>query len=187
MNLPSTQAERYLGIQWVVATIVGWAIGFFVCEAIKPFLYDITHLGGDGLVIGAGIGIAQGLVLRKKLVPMGWWVLVTAVGFGLGKLIGESVAQGMPAAVGHGLSGAVIGASVGLAQWLVLRSHHPRAEAWVLANVAAWAVGWSVISLVEEAEGLSTVVVYLIGGAGAAAAAIITGIVLVWLSRARAA
>jgi hypothetical protein len=187
MKLPSTQAERYLAIQWVVATIVGWGIGFFVCEGLKPFFYDITHLGGDGLIIGASIGIAQGLVVRRRIAPMGWWVLATGVGFGLGKLIGESVAQGMPAAVGHGLSGALIGASVGLAQWLVLRSHNARPEAWVVANVAAWAVGWSVISLVEEAEGLSTLVVYLIGGAGAAAAGIITGIALVWLSRARAA
>jgi purine-cytosine permease-like protein len=76
---------------------------------------------------------------------------------------------------------------VGLAQWLVLRRRHARAEAWVIANVAAWAVGWSVISLVEEAEGLSTARVYLIGGAGAAAAGMITGIALVWLSRTRTA
>jgi hypothetical protein len=187
MDLTRTRSERTLGIQWVVATIVGWAIGFFVCEAIKPFLYDITHLGGDGLVIGAGIGIAQGLVLRKQLAPMGWWVLVSVLGFGLGKFLGEALAQGMPAVVGSGLTGAVIGASVGVAQWLVLRGKVTGAAWWLAANVAGWAIGWSLISLVEDAEGVSTIAVYLVGGVGAAAAGLITGIALVGLSRTRAA
>lgn len=186
MKLASTQPERTLALLWVVATVVGWAVGFFVCEAIKPFLYDITHLGGDGLVIGAGIGIAQGLVLRRQFAPIGWWVLVTAVGFGLGKLIGEAVALGMPELVGHALSGALIGASVGLAQWLVLRRRLPRAEAWVLANVAAWAVGWSVIS-VAEGSAWSTPVVYAVGGFGAGLAGIVTAVALIWISRGRQA
>ena len=53
------------------------------------------------------------------------------------------------------------------------------------ANIVGWAIGWSLISLVAEAEGVSTVMVYLVGGLGAAAAGIITGIALVGLSRTR--
>jgi hypothetical protein len=184
MKLPSTQAERNLAIQWVVATIVGWGIGFFVCEGLKPILYDITHLGGDGLIIGASIGIAQGLVLRR-IAPMGWWVLVSALGFGVGKFLGEAVAQGLAGVVGSALTGAIIGAAVGDAQWLVLRGKVAGARWWVAANIAGWAIGWSLISLVEEAEGVSTVLVYLIGGVGAAAAGIVTAIALVGLSRTR--
>jgi hypothetical protein len=187
MKLPSTQAERYLAIQWVLATIVGWGIGFFVCEGLKPFFYDITPLGGDGLIIGASIGIAQGLVLRRRIAPMGWWVLVTALGFGVGKFLGEAVSGEMPAVVDSLLTGAFIGVSVGAAQWLVLRGKVTGIGWWVAANVVGWALGWSLISLVEGAEGMSTVMVYLIGGAGAAAAGIITGIALVGLSRTRAA
>lgn len=185
MKLPSTQAERYLAIEWVFATIVGWGIGFFVCEGLKPFFYDITHLGGDGLIIGASIGIAQGLVLRRRIAPMGWWVLASALGFGVGKFLGEALAQGMPVVVGSGLAGAIIGASVGATQWLVLRGKAAEAGWWVAANIVGWVIAWSLISLVEGAEGVSTVMVYLIGGAGAAAAGIITGIALVGLSRTR--
>jgi len=187
MKFQLTEAERYLAIEWVLASIVGWGIGFFVCEGLKPFFYDITHLGGDGLIIGAAIGIAQGLVVRRRIAPMGWWVLASALGFGVGKFLGESAAGGMPAVVGSLLAGAIIGASVGVAQWLVLRGKVTGAGWWLAANIAGWAIGWSLISLVEGAEGLSTVVVYLIGGAGAAAAGIITGIALVGLSRTRTA
>jgi hypothetical protein len=187
MKLPSTQAERYLAIEWVLASIVGWGIGFFVCEGLKPFFYDITHLGGDGLIIGAAIGIAQGLVVRRRIAPMGWWVLVSALGFGVGKFLGEAAAGGMPAVVGSLLTGAIIGLSVGVAQWLVLRGKVTGAGWWLAANIVGWAIGWSLISLVEEAEGMSTAMVYLIGGVGAAAAGIITGIALVGLSRTRAA
>ena len=186
MKVQLTQTERNLGLWWVVATVVGWAIGFFVCEALKPFIYDITHLGGDGLVIGASIGIAQGLVLRRRI-GLGWWVLVSSVGFGVGKVLGEAWTQGIPGAVGHGLSGAVIGASIGIAQWLVLRRHVARAEWWVLANIGAWVVGWSLISVAEGSAGLSTVMIYVVGGVGAALAGIITGIALLWVSRPRPA
>ena len=185
MNLTSTSGERNLGIQWVVATVVGWGIGFFLCEALNAFLASFTH--SDGLVIGTAVGVAQGLVLRRRIAPMGWWVLTSAIGFGVGKALGEAVGQGMPAVLGHGLAGAIIGAVVGVAQWLVLRGRVARAEWWVVANVVAWAIGWSVISLVEHAEGTSTLVVYLVGGAGAAMAGIVTGIALIALSRTRPA
>jgi hypothetical protein len=187
MKLQVTQTERYLGLQWVVATTVGWGIGFYVCEALKPFFYDITHIGGDGLIIGASIGIAQGLVLRRRIGSTGWWVLVSSVGFGVGKAAGEAVANGMPTAVAHGLSGAVIGVSVGVAQWLVLRRHVSRAKWWVVTTIAAWAVGWSLISLAEDSAGLSTLMIYVVGGIGAALAGIITGTALIWLWRSRPA
>ena len=177
--LPSTQAERTLALQWVAATTVGWGIGFFVCEAFNAFFASFTH--SDGLVIGAGIGIAQGFVLRRRIAPMGWWILVSVVGFGIGKAVGEAAAQGIPGAVGHGLAGTVIGVVVGMAQWLVLRRRVSRAEWWVLASVVAWAVGWSFISLGAN----STLMVYVVGGLGAAIAGIITGMTLIWLSRTR--
>jgi hypothetical protein len=187
MKVQLTQAERNLGLLWVVATTVGWGIGFFVCEALKPFFYDITHLGGDGLIIGVAIGIAQWLVLRRRIASVGWWWFITSLGFGVGKAAGEAIVQGMPAVIGHALTGAVIGLSVGIAQWLVLRRHVHATEWWLAATIVAWGVGWSLISMVEDAAGLSTLMIYLVGGIGAALAGTITGITLVWLSRPRLA
>ena len=159
---------------------MGWAIGFWVCEAIKPFLYDITHLGGDGLVIGAAIGLTQGIVVsRQRIASVGAWLVISSVGFGLGKFIGEGVTAGVPATVSHVLTGGVIGASIGVVQWLLLRTPgFSRAGWWLVANMAGWAVAWSLISLAEDAETWSTVMVYIVGGLGAGVAGILTGIAL---------
>ena len=187
MKLQLTEPERNLALLWVAATTVGWAIGFFVCEQLTGFFAQFAHLGGDGLVIGAGIGIAQGIVLRRRISHKGWWWLVSSLGFGAGKVLGEAATQAMPTAVGHLLTGAIIGLAVGAAQWLLLRRHVRASESWIVANVVGWAVGWSLISLAEDAAGLSTLMVYIVGGMGAALAGIVTGATLIWQSRPRPA
>ena len=183
-SLRFTSRERNLGLQWVAATVVGWAIGFFACEAVETF---VATAFVDGLIIGTAIGIAQWLVLRRQVNPVGWWPVLSIVGFGLGKAAGEALTQGLSAPIGHGLVGAVIGLSVGVTQWLVLRRHVEGAAWWVPANVAAWAVAWSIIGSVEGAAGTPIAWVYLAGAIGAGAAGVITGFVLVSLTHRRGA
>ena len=182
MKLRLTQTERRLGLPWVIANIVGWVIGFFVCEAVNTFLATFFV---DGLIIGASVGIAQWLVLRRRIAPIGWWVVASIVGYGVGKAVGEASVQGIPTVAGLGLIGALIGAFVGIAQWLVLRRHVSLAGWWVLANIAAWALGWSIIGFVEDSAGWPILMVYSVGALGAAVAGTITGIALIWLSRPR--
>ncbi|MEO8252723.1 MAG: hypothetical protein ABI578_09655 [Chloroflexota bacterium] len=179
MNGQLTQAERNLGLVWVLATVVGWAVGFVVCEALKSF---VSTLFVDGLVIGAFVGIAQGFAVRR-LAPMGRWVLVSIIGFGIGLALGEAVAPGASTLGAHALIGAIIGTAAGVAQWLILRRHVARAGWWVPANIVAWTVGWTIIRLAEGLESSPTLVVYLVGAAGAAIAGIITAAALVWLAR----
>jgi hypothetical protein len=179
-----TSTERTLGLQWVVANIVGWLVGFAACEALKSI---VTTVFVDGLVIGTSLGLAQWLVLRRRIAPVGWWVVFSIIGFGLGKALSEAVAPTTPALLGYGLSGALIGATVGLAQWLILRQHVSRAAWWVPATILAWVAGWSLIGLAETSSDLPTLAVYLVGAIGAAGAGIITGAALVWLFRFRVA
>ena len=179
--MTTTAAERNLVIWWTVATIVGWAIGFFVCEALKSFF---STLYSDGLVIGAGIGIAQGVVLRR-MAPMGWWLLVSIVGFGIGLAVSEAAFGADPGLAGRALTGLIIGAAAGAAQWLVLRRRFAQAQWWLLAMIPAWIVGWLIIRAAEELEDSSTLVVYLVGGFGAAVVGIVTGVVLTRLARHR--
>ena len=176
-----TPIERNLGLQWVAATVLGWLVGFVVCEALKRLLASV--LGTDGLVIGTAIGIAQWLVLRRQIAPTRWWVFASIIGFGVGKAVGEAVVHGFPTVIGAGLTGAVIGLSLGVAQWLVLRHYVSRAGWWVPATILAWGIGWSVISLVEDVADQSTPVVYVVGATGAAVAGIITALTLIRLRR----
>ena len=176
-----TAAERNLGLQWVVAVVAGWAIGFFLCEALEQFL---TTFFIDGLVIGSAMGIAQGLVLRRRIAPLIPWVVVSVIGFGIGKFAADAVGPALPGMAAPVVSGAIIGLSAGIAQSLVLLNRFSRVWWWVAANVAAWAAGWSFISLADGSD-LAIAMVYVVGAAGAAVVGVITGIALLGLLRHR--
>jgi hypothetical protein len=177
-----TRAEWGLWLGWVLATTVGWVVGFALCEGFKDF---VESFRSDGAVIGVSIGIAQWLVLTRRINHAGWWVLASTIGFAVGKALADGIGQADAGAAGLAVGGAAIGASIGIAQWLVLRRHVEQAAWWVLATVAAWAVGWSIASAIDEAAGGPTGMSYLIGASGSAAAGIITGFALAWLLRQR--
>ena len=102
-----------------------------------------------------------------------WWVLASlvggAVGFAVAGAVLGAVLEAVAAAGGFAMAAAVVmavaGASLGIAQWLVLRRQVSRAGWWVLASTVGLAVG----VLFSVAAG----VIY----------APITGGVLVWLLR----
>lgn len=181
---PPTRVEWAFGLWWVFATALGWVVGFAVCEALKDF---VESFNADGVVIGVAVGILQWLVLRRRINRAGWWILASIIGFAVGKFGGDAIAQAVSGPVGFGLSGAAIGASLGMAQWVVLRRHVAQAGWWVLASALAWAVGWAIINAVDEAASGPTGTAYLIGATGAAAAGVITGVSLIWLFRLRRA
>jgi len=138
---------------------------------------NLTHGKGiEILLVGipllfASIGIAQWLVLRRQVSEPGWWVLSSTVGGVVGLVVGlivggavggvavEAVGELADGNVVGGLVGfAAFGASVGIAQWFVLRRKVSRAGWWVLASTVG--------------------VVVPVVGYGA-----ITGAALVWLLR----
>ena len=70
---------------WVLTTTGGWLLGMllFLITGGNRFL----NLGLMFLVIGLAIGIAQWLLLRRRLPQPGWWIVANAVGWGLLALI----------------------------------------------------------------------------------------------------
>ncbi len=106
---------------------------------------------------------------------IGWviwlaWVLVSTIGWMLGFIIGfvlayvpgDLIAGALGDYLAYGVHGSVLGAVVGLMQWLILREYVSRAGWWVLASSAGLAVGYgvAVVALGSFAE---TVVVALGG------------------------
>lgn len=94
-------------------------------------------------VIGVFSGVAQALWLRRSLPQARGWALATLMGWllplGVGALL--SALFPAPGEVSPGLMAAglaLVGGSIGLPQWLVLRRHLAYAWVWLVALAAAW-------------------------------------------------
>ncbi|MEJ2737181.1 MAG: hypothetical protein P8189_27075 [Anaerolineae bacterium] len=96
---------------WILASAVGWAASYTLLSMVLP-VGDVFLYGG---VIGVTIGAAQWLVLRRWASRSGWWVAISTLGWAVGPILGTS------------LTGAVVGATTGLA--LELLRQHARPEA----------------------------------------------------------
>ena len=101
-------------------------------------------LGGAvaGLVIGAG----QSLASLRRLDPR-TWVPATAVGMGLGLLLGAAIVDYRTSLADLALMGALTGIALGAAQALALPSHARSRWVWAAAMPVLWALGWTVTTL----------------------------------------
>ena len=75
---------------WVVASIVGFAIGFPLTKTLFGELSSgLVVAGGAGAVVGAIAGALQWLVLRGRVGRAGWWVLASALAWMVSAVLGE--------------------------------------------------------------------------------------------------
>jgi hypothetical protein len=145
MNFTQLSTDRRFWLKWVVASAIGLAAGFAVY--LPLVLYFASELGAvlrlllaavAGTFFGSALGTAQWLLLRRRSLGAGKWVLATlaggTVGGNLAMVIGDVAgnAGGFSFAIAAG--GFVLGALVGTGQCLVLQSRLSRAFWWVLAS-----------------------------------------------------
>ena len=108
-----------------MATSVGWVLG----RLLLPNLALVT--------VGLAIGILQWFLLQRRFKKAWQWILATAAGWTVGSaIVYAAIPQGMDF-----LSGLLIGLSIGLAQWLILRREVQWAGWWIVINVIAWTTG----------------------------------------------
>ena len=146
-----------------MAILVGAALQVYAAvRGDIGFTGDAVYFAGLALggITGTGIvvGVAQWLILRKRVSKAGWWVIATGTGYFLGAITGFLVNQalarvpGLPGRVAAVLTFAAAGAVVGLLQGLVLRRHVSRAVWWVMGSSVgfglAYAVGLGIRALV---------------------------------------
>lgn len=99
-----------------------------------------------GTVAGLVIGVGQTLASRGRL-DIRKWVPATAVGMGLGLLLGAVVVGYETSLADLALMGALTGLVLGPAQALALpRGTHMR-WTWAAAMPALWALGWTATTL----------------------------------------
>ena len=166
-------------LKWVL-TIFAFPIGGAAAIAVAGSIRGPLNAAVGAAVAGAVIGAAQWLVLRQSVGIGASWVAATSGGLALGLAV--AVALFGTGTVGGPLviRGLIVGAVVGLMQWLILRHYVSMAWVWVLVVTVCWAVGW----IVTRAAGVDlTRGWYVFGLSGAAVFVALTGTVLIWLLR----
>lgn len=142
----------YLG--WVVLNLIAIVMAWYVAWAIFS---QITNIVGGTIedsflfivlfpIIGLLTGIVQYTLLRRYLPHMAWWIAATFLGwltpFATGSLL-TTFLGGRNDAFSITFAMLLIGATVAVPQWWMLRKRVRYASWWILAH----GFGWSVIGL----------------------------------------
>ena len=166
----STHARSALWRTWLVWVTAGELVGFAVPTVVGvlstgwPNPVEAAAMVGAGAVEGAALGWAQARVLRQVLPQLhaGAFIVATsaAAAFAYAVSMVPVVLGGrlllLPTPVLVALAtglGAVLLASIGTAQWLVLRRSLARSASWVATTAAAWAAGLLAFTAAMAAEG----------------------------------
>lgn len=171
---------RNFWFRWLIASVIGWVVGLILAivlsYAVVSLFYDETTNLIVGLVLAAGVGLAQMIAVRKVL-PLTWrWVWGAAAGIGLPFVIAVVIdemwfSEAETFEAGFVIVGAVGGALAGLIQHVTLKPHTSRAKWWILASPVSWALAWATNILIGEAG-------IIVGGIVLGA---VSGAMLIWI------
>jgi hypothetical protein len=142
---------------WIILTSLGVPIAFvldliilrFLTSFIGDYVYvnGVRHITEDYFaiycfvpIVGLLTGALQFGLLRRYLPRMGWWAVGTVGGWLTGILLIVVVnrLRLTGPAINLDLAFLLIGLSIGVGQWLVLRRGLPRAGWWIAANLLGW-------------------------------------------------
>lgn len=107
------------------------------------------------IVLGVLAGSLQFLLLRNYLPRLGWWIPMTSIGLLLGlvasRLLFRTLFNTLDSTWFEILMTVLVGGSVGLIQWLMLRQRVRHAGWWILANAFGWGlVGWGAATISNQ-------------------------------------
>jgi len=144
----SDSLDWALWFYWIMATTLGWLLGNLLFSGI-PFI-----------ISGAAIAAFQWAVLIQRIHKAWRWAVYSTLGWIIGYIV---FVIAVPPNMEFFL-GPIIGLTVGIAQWLLLK------------NIVYWAGWWMVISIIAWTTGLVIVPGLLSSGALPGA---LTGLTLV--------
>ena len=131
--------------RWVALNAIAVIMAHYITWAIMSL---VTESGDDGLflyllfpIIGLLTGILQYILLRRYLPHMRWWIAATCLGWLMPFVIGfifSGVFIPGNSTVRIVLGMTVLGTTVALPQWWLLRKRVQHAWWWVLVSGLAW-------------------------------------------------
>ena len=146
-------------LAWMFVTIAG-VIGYVIIVA--PILNAVSErlrgtqgelgigmlLGAvSAITLGATIGAAQWLVLRRQLPRTGWWILATLIGYSMPMAFGSLISGLEPPWLASLVNFIEFGVVLGALQWLVLRGRIDHAGWWIAISIAGWAIAAALIDI----------------------------------------
>jgi hypothetical protein len=138
---------------WMLAGATGLPVGRVVTvEGGAGVILTVSmNMGLLGALIGGLIGLGQWLFFRREFPFAVFWVLGTAAGWGLG--LPAALVFNLLAGIGlsAALYGLIIGAFVGLSQWLVCRWIVNQPVRWIWINVLAVPTGILAAAVLDQA------------------------------------
>lgn len=130
-------------VRWTTSTFWGWLLGIVLIIGLSSLLdsmgiEDMQFYVGLGM--GAGVGYAQWLLLRKHIPMSKNWIWFSAAGMGipfiiLDLLLTKSFTYKMPLGV---VLGAIL---VGFLQFRLLKRYSEKANSWIWSSIAGWTLG----------------------------------------------
>jgi hypothetical protein len=150
--------EWFFYPSWVVLTTLSFYVAFALMWLIVSQVGNVvggtivingrSHITEDYLAVpifvpllGLIAGLLQYPLLRRYLPRMGWWIGATTLGWLSATAIIFFLTEGLTMNANwfvFWIIPALIGGSVGFAQWLVLRRRVARAGWWIPATMAGW-------------------------------------------------
>lgn len=132
-------------LRWIGGTVAGFIVSLLFIEiGVRPYLGAMEGIAG-----GLMIGVAQWLVLRRQMRSVHGWIVANLLcwtiigGSSLGAIgwIAPRTNQLLIRVIYGGFDGALVGALLGLGQWLVLKRRVYGSGWWVLISSAGWSIG----------------------------------------------
>ena len=212
MNTERTNIGTGFWLQWVLASMLGFAVGAAMGNAVANSIPPMvcTQSFSDSLIdrltnfpcilqtldldlalivviLGLAGGFMQWLVLRRRIGGTGWWVPASTLGFSVALVIAVGAMRlGGDSVAAPILLGVLFGILSGILPWLVLRRQLARAGWWVPAHLLGSLVGGAMGIVAFHTVALIGFYQFVWAAAGAmfgAGLGAVTGITLVWLLR----
>jgi hypothetical protein len=125
----SESMDWALWFYWIMATTVGWLAGSLFTSAIPI------------AISGVAIAASQGLVLYKRIQKTWQWIVLSSLGWIAGYIFSVIF---IPEQLSF-LIGPLIGAILGVLQWLLLRREFDWAGWWIPISILAWTTGLTLL------------------------------------------
>jgi hypothetical protein len=175
----SLTAPRMSGLKivlsWVGLTLIAFPLAGYLGWGISGHVDSVGAAFVGGAITGAGIGLVQWAFLRRDLDMSPLWILATSAALAAGLSVGAAVVGYETTSGRLAIMGAVSGASVGIAQGLLLRSRFSLWHVWMIAMGPLFAIGW----FVTEAAGIDVAKQFTVFGAsGSVVFGVLSGILL---------